>query len=427
MKAVSSNPSPDPHVIVVGAGLAGLTCAQELSAAGVAVSVLEATDGVGGRVRTDELDGFRLDRGFQVLLTAYPEAQRFLELDALDLRPFFPGAMIRTGGRFVQLADVWRRPVAGLAGLLKGVVSPADALRMARLRSRVQRGSPEERRAQPERSSAQRLRDDGFSEHLIQRFFRPFFGGVFLDPDLATSDRQLEFVFRMFAAGDIAVPARGMGEIPRRLAERLPDGSIRLGARVEAVEAPGVHLDGGEVVPGDAVVLACDGSAAAGLVAGLEEPSWRGTTCLYFEADVPPLEGPLLVLDGDGTGPVNNLCVMSQVSPEVAPPGRTLVSATVLDTAQRPDDALESRVRAQLRDWFGVTADGWRHLRTYRIQHALPDQSPPTPGVPVLPTRLDDGLYVCGDHRADSSINGAMASGRAAAAALLEDLRRPGG
>lgn len=407
-------------VVVVGAGLAGLSCAVELLTAGMRCLVLEASDAVGGRVRTDEVDGFLLDRGFQVLLTAYPEAHRLLDYDALELRAFYPGALIRSGGSFQRLADPWRRPLDGVAGLLSGAVSPADALRIARLRARVRRGPLAELRSRPERATADRLSGEGLSPAIVDRFFRPFFGGVFLDPELATSDRQLEFVFRMFAEGEIAVPARGMGEIPRQLAARLPAGAVRLGARVEAIDGCTIRLAGGERIEAAAVVVAADATGARTLVDFPGPPRWRGVTCLYFAAERPPVAGPMLVLNGEGRGPVNNLCVMSEVSPACAPPGRSLVSATVLGTAGTGE--LEAAVRAQLREWFGPQVDGWRLLREYHIERALPDQRPPTPEAVPLPARLGGCRYLCGDHRADGSINGAMASGRAAAAAVVEDL-----
>jgi len=406
-----------PRVIVVGAGLSGLSCAVDLHRAGAAPLVLEGSDGVGGRVRTDEVEGFLLDRGFQVLLTAYPEARRLLDYRSLSLRRFFPGAVIRSDGRFARLADPWRRPLAAVGGVLSGLVPPADALRIARLRARVRRGS-----ALPERPTRERLHAEGLSEGIVERFFRPFLGGVFLDPDLETSDRQLEFVFRMFSAGAIAVPAAGMWEIPRQLAARLPARALHLGERVVALEQDGVRTADGGGARGDAVVVATDGTAARELVALPGELRWRAVTCLYFAAPSPPVPGPVLVLNGEGRGPVNNLCVMSEVSSRYAPPGQALVSATVLGVGGEGEGDLERGVRDHLTEWFGGEVAGWRHLRTYRVERALPDQSPPTPQPRLQPSRLREGLYLCGDHRADASINGAMASGRAAAAAVLEDL-----
>lgn len=411
---------PQPRVVIVGAGLAGLSCAVELARTGVDCTVLEAADDIGGRVRTDVVNGFRLDRGFQVLLTAYPEARRLLDYGALRLRPFFPGALIRTDGRFRRLADPWRRPMAGIASLMDGAVGLTDALRLARLRTRllVSRHAI----SPSPHSTAHRLAAEGFSEAFVGRFFRPFFGGVFLDHELETSASQLDFVFRMFASGDIAIPALGMGAIPHQLATHLPPATIRTHCPVDGVEPTAVRLADGTRLAADAVVVATDAVAAAHLLPLGHPPAWRGTTCLYFATDEPPDLGPILVLDGDTSGPVNNLCVMSAVSPDLAPPGTGLVSATVIGTDGRPMADLEHAVRRQLQSWFGAGVTGWRLLRSYRLDHALPDQSAPAFDPTPRPPRIG-GLYVCGDHRADSSINGALASGHAAARAVLDDLK----
>ena len=269
--------------------------------------VLEASDGVGGRVRTDLVDGFRLDRGFQVLLTAYPETRRVLDYPALDLRPFLPGALVRRAGRFHELSDPWRRPERAWRSLTAGVGSLADRMRMARFRGRVRRGSLEDLFRRPESSAAERLHAEGFSAEMIDAFFRPFFGGILLDRSLSASSRMLEFVFRMMAEGDVAVPAAGMGAIPEQMARRLPEGTVRLRARVAAASPREVRLDSGETIAADAVVVATEGPEAARL-AGLPAPGSRPVTCLYFAAERAPIAEPILVLDGDGTGPVNNLC-----------------------------------------------------------------------------------------------------------------------
>lgn len=409
------------QVIVVGGGLAGLTCAVELARANVGCRVFEAADGVGGRVRTDVVDGFRLDRGFQVLLTAYPEARRLLDYESLELQVFFPGALIRRGDRWLRLADPWRRPIAGLASVFGGSVSLTDGLRMARLRSRaakpIRGGRPG---SKDEVSTAARLRAEGFSDRIIGEFFRPFFSGVFLDPKLETSERQMEFVFRMFAAGAVAVPLEGMEAIPRQLASRLPEGSLATGTRVERIESGTVWTADGAAHDADAVVVATDGEAASKLVSGVRAPRWRSTTCLYYSADTAPLAGPYLVLANDPDQPVNNLCVMSEASRGCAPAGRALISVTVLRHSAEDDEHLDRAVRRQLEGWFGPEVGGWQLLRVYRIRQALPAMDPPL-GEPA-PARIEPGLYLCGDHAADSSINGAIASGRRAAAAVFEDL-----
>jgi len=409
-------------VIVVGAGLAGLCCARRLGQRGFSAVVLEASDGIGGRVRTDQVMGFRLDRGFQVLLTAYPEARAVLDYAALRLHAFYPGALVRFGGRFHRVADPWRNPLDGVAGALSPIGSLADKLRVARLRQRVCAGSLEDLFARPETTGDRLLRESGFTDAMIDRFFRPFLGGVTLDRSLGASSRMLEFVLRMFARGDAALPADGMGAIPAQIAASLPAGSVRLAAPVAAIEAGRCILRSGEVIEGRAVVVAAEGPESARLL-DLPAPSrGRAVTCLYYAAERAPIAEPILILDGDGRGPVNNLCVPSAVAPGYAPPGEALVSATVLGNPTDDDEDLDVAVRLQMTEWFGAGVRNWRRLRTYRIDHALPGTDTPTRDAPDRSIRLRPGLYVCGDHRSSASIHGAMISGRHAADALADEL-----
>ena len=433
----------DVDVAVIGGGLAGLCCARELARTDRKALVLEAAETVGGRVRTDELDGFRLDRGFQVLLTAYPEARRVLDYDRLDLRPFYPGALVRCRGRFHRVADPFRKPLAAASGLLSPVGTLGDKLRVAGLRRRARRGSLEDLFARPETATIDALRTHGFTRSMIERFFRPFLGGVFLDPELRTSSRQLEFVMRMFAAGDTAVPALGMGEIPRQLADALPSGWVLTGVGVKSIEPGSVRLNNGERITCRRVVLAADAPGAARLLADAVASTDAATvpaarhraagdpagfrsgansvTCLYFAADEAPVREPVLVLNGeDDDGPVNNFCVPSEVSSAYAPPGASLMSATVLGLPPVDDARLEADVRAQLSTWFGRSVARWRHLRTYRISYAVPR---------LLPGRSPNALLagdviVCGDHAHNPSIQGAMVSGRLAAETLTQ-VERP--
>jgi len=410
-------------VYVVGAGLAGLRCARRLHERGVAATVLEAGDGVGGRVRTDRVDGFLLDRGFQVLLTAYPEARAALDYRELELHPFYPGALVRTRGRFVTVADPFRRRWDGLRTLVAPVGSVGDKLKLASLRRRVAAGSLEELFARPETSTSEALARDGFSEEMVERLLRPLFGGLLLDRELGASSRMFEFVYRMLALGDAAIPTRGMGAIPEQLAGGLPPGCVRLGQKVAEVGDGGLVLAGGERLRARAMVVATDGPTAAGLLGEPGPPGSVPACCLYFAADQAPVDEPAVVLDGDGDGPVNHLCVPSAVAPTYAPANLALVSATVLDRPGLPRGAdLEAAVLGQLADWFGSSVLGWRHLATYQIPHAQPAQPPGALDPPARPVRVRPGVYVCGDHRDNASINGALASGRRAADALLEDL-----
>ena len=407
-------------VVIVGGGLAGLCCARELHKRGVRFVLLESSDAVGGRIRTDVVDGFRLDRGFQVFLSSYPEAQQVLNYDALRLAPFLPGAVVRSGGKFYTLTDPWRRPFAALRSLTAPIGTLGDKLRVARLRARVCKGALEERFRDPETSTIQLLTECGFSNRMIEQFFRPFLGGIFLDHELETSSRMFEFVFRMFAQGVACLPAEGMEAIPRQLAEGLPRDAVRLTSPVARVGPGSVSLESGEELNARAVVVATEGPIAARLLGADRPTAGQAVTCLYFAAFRAPVEQPTLVLNGEG-GPINNLCVPTVVASSYGPPGAHLVSVSVLGV--QPDEyRLRLDVLEQLRTWFGSEVGSWRHLRTYLIPYALPRQVPPALAEPERPVRWQPGLYLCGDHQDNASIQGAMVSGRRAAEAVIQDL-----
>jgi phytoene dehydrogenase-like protein len=422
----SSHMAQAPEVIVVGGGLAGLAAARALAAHAIPVQLLEASAEVGGRVATDEVDGFLLDRGFQVLLDSYPEARRVLDMPALDLHPFAAGALIRRGDRMGRVADPWRDPLAGVRSLVSGAFTPADAWRMMRLRSDALLGASRDPDAATQ-TTARALADRGFSDRAIESFFRPFFGGVFLDAQLSAPRTWFEFLFGMFATGSATLPAQGMRAIPRQLASALPAGTVRTSARVRSVRADGVELDGGETIRARAVIIATDARHLAVLVPGTRAPSWVGCATLYYAAPASPLGEPVLLLNGEPrTGPVNHVCVPSDVTAGYAPPGQHLVSATTIGVPSGDDATVDREARAQLTRWFGARAvDAWRLLRVSRVAHTLPRF---TPGLSVdRAVRLGDGLYACGDHLETPSINGALRSGRRAAEALLQDWGVRGG
>lgn len=410
-------------VVIIGAGLAGLVAARALHEAGRDVIVLEASDGVGGRVRTDLVDGYRLDRGFQILLTAYPELARWLDLDALALCPFEPGADVRVGGAFHRVSDPRRRPTEVLATIRAPIGTFADKLRVLALVASVVRGDPVDLLRRRDRSTLERLQGVGFSPTMIERFFRPLFAGIQLDPDLEVSGRRFDIILRMLALGAAAVPAQGMGAIPAQLAAGLPKGTVRLNAMVERLDATTAVLEGGERVSARHLVIATDGPHASTLT-GLPDPGSRPVAAVWYAAPASPTDRPILLLDGDRSGPATNVAPMSEVAATYAPPGRALVVAAVPGAPARAA-GLAAAVTTQMLGWFGTQVQSWEVLRVDVILHGQPDQRPPLD--PRRRVTLGNGRYVCGDHRDTASIQGAMFSGRRTAERLLADTGSPPG
>lgn len=403
--------------VIIGAGLAGLACARTLTGRGQTVRVLEAGDAVGGRVRTDVRDGFRLDRGFQLLNSSYPAARRMLDLAELDLRPFVPGALVHSGGRRHRLVDPRRRPREVLATLRAPVGSTRDKVAVAAL-SGYDAVAPTKRLTRaPDESAERMLRRRGISPAMIDGFLRPFLAGVFAERELRTSSRFFHLVWRSFARGTIGVPAAGMGAIAEQLAGGLPAGTVEPDAPVEAIDDGAVRLVGGQAVAAPRVVIATDPVTAGRLAPEVEVPEMNGLTTLYHSTTRAPLDEPILVLDADGDLIVNTV-VLSAAAPSYAPPGAALVSTSVLGAAHDAED-LERRVRQRLAVLYDADTTGWEHIASYPLPRALPAQPPPLDI--RKPVRVRPGVYVCGDHRDTASIQGALVSGRRAATAVLTD------
>ncbi|MFJ1704719.1 NAD(P)/FAD-dependent oxidoreductase [Kitasatospora sp. NPDC088346] len=398
--------------VVVGAGLAGLACAQDLVAGGLRVLVLEASDGVGGRMRTDLVQGFRLDRGFQVFNTSYPQVRRRLQLRALRLRPLTPGFLLAGRGERLRFVDPTRRPREA-GDLWPGrLASTRDLAALALLGARDAALPAALLRRAGEAGTYAALRSAGFSAGGIETLLRPFLSGVFLEDGLETSSRFFHLVWRSMLRGTLCLPQAGIGAVPERLAARLP---VRLEAPVSALTDAGVLLADGSELAARSVVVATDPGAAARLLPGLVVPPMRSVTTFYHAAERTPLAEPTLLVDRDG--PVLNTVVLSQVVPELSGDGRALVSTSVLGT-----EAVEPAVRARLAELYGCDPAGWEPLATYRIPAALPAM--PVPLRLSRSSRCGRGRYVCGDHRATGSVQGALASGARAARELLADRGR---
>jgi phytoene dehydrogenase-like protein len=414
---------PKPDVLIVGAGLAGLCCALELQKSGVSCQILEASDGVGGRVRTDEYQGFLLDRGFQVYLDAYPEGKRVLDYGDLDLRPFFPGALIRFSGKWYRMADPYRDFRTALTNAFNPIGSLGDKYRMLQLRKRVFRWNWRELFGAKEMGVRATLDGLGFSARMINRFFRPLYGGVSLDPSLTSSSRMFEFYFRMALEGNTSLPNEGMGAIPAQIALKLKPGTIGLEQRVTALDenTNRLTLATGEELSASTIVLATEGPEASRLVPSLGAVRSRHLATVYFAAPRVPKEGPWLMLNGNNEWPVNHAAVVSEIAPGYAPPDQSLIAATVLGKMLDDETQFALQVKDQLKRWFGRQVDQWKHLRTYKIAHAHPEVA--ARALEERPPAVRPGVHVCGDHRAGASIHHAMLSGRRTAESILETAR----
>ncbi len=411
------------RAIIVGAGLAGLTCAKVLSERGAHVTVFEASDGVGGRVRTDAVDGFLLDRGFQVYFTSYPVARRHLDHAKLDFRSFDPGAIVHREGKRTVLSDPVRDPKALVPSLLSGAATFPDKLRTAALAARALSGTAATASGEDgdaDTSTLEYLRASGLSERYIDSFYRPFYGGVFLSRSLYTSSRVFRFTFRMLATGKTVVPAKGMAEIPTQLASHLPTDSILLDSPVEALLREGDRVAGvkvkGREYEADAVVVATDAPAAGKLTGEAVPEGSVGEVCLYYETSGIG-SGKKVVLNAEEDAFVNNAVEISAVSERYAPDGRHLLYAVTLGGFSLPDDELHRRAIGDLSRMY--PEGDFRPLELRRIpygQFAQPagihDSLPPN-------RTAKPGLFLAGEYTEDSSINGSMFSGERAAGEVL--------
>ncbi len=401
------------RVAVVGAGLAGLVCARQLVEHGAEVTVYEQAGQVGGRVRTDLIDGYRCDRGFQLINPAYPAVPRELDLAALDLRAFGAGVTVAHGSQRFRLADPRRMPGAIADTVMAPVGTLAEKMAFAGWAMGSLWPVPKLLSAD-DTTLAASLDHAGVGGPLRTGVVDQFLAGVLADADQQSSATFSLLLVRSFLLGNPSVPSLGMGRVPEQLAAGLPGGSLCLGVEIEQVE-PGVLRGSMGEQQVDAVVVATDPTSAARLVA-VEPPRMRGLTTFWYGTDEPPADpthAKLLHLDADHRGPVVNSAVMTAVAPSYAPAGRQLIAATVLGA----EVAAEPEARRQLARMYGTDTSGWELIATHAIAEALPTQSAPLQV--RRPVRLADGLFVAGDHRDTASIQGALVSGRRAARAVL--------
>lgn len=390
-----------------------MTCAKYLKDAGLEATVLEASDAVGGRVRTDEVEGFKLDRGFQVFLTSYQEAKKLLNYKLLNLKALPSGARIRNGRDFFvmpnPLKDFFKAPQA----LFAPVGGLFDKFQVFQLNIDTRKISdPEDLKSR--KSTMAFLENYGFSDTMIERFFVPFFRGVFLERELETNSTLFRFLYGQFSRGEVVVPADGMQAIPEQIASHLSEDQIRLDTPVKKIDGKTIYLENGETLEAEKIVIATDAKAAAKLFGEESKTEFNGTTCMYFTSDSPlKLEGePYLIVNSNSGELIDHVFQVSAAAPSYAPEGKNLISVNVVGNREVSVEEIQN----ELVEWFG-NGHKWNHLKTYKIPEALPQYFQDS--VVKSDLKINDHTYRCGDYTAYPSLNGAMKSGREVAEMIV--------
>ena len=396
------------EVAIIGAGLAGLACAIELQKNKIDFHIFEASDGVGGRVRSDVIDGFTLDRGFQLYNPCYAEGKRLLDYQSLDLKPFTPGVAIRDGKRLRLVVDPFRSKDFRFRLLKDLPGNTLSHLGLVRYFLKYLITSDAQIATTKDISAEASLTKSGIRGSLLEKLFRPFLQGVFLESELSTSRKFLDVVLKNFLQGIPSVPAQGMQEISNQLAAKIPKEKISLNTKILRLEANKLITQEGEI-EARKIVVATDPSTAISWL-NLEPKKMHSVTTWYFKADKSVnfivKKKPILFVDAQKSGPLTNAVVLTNAAPSYAPNGEVLVSASAISPNENAD--LES-VKKHLAHLFDVNTDSWQLIKEYKIKEALPAMNPPFSL--VNSNQVTNDLFVAGDHRATSSIQGALLSG----------------
>ncbi|MGH1383676.1 FAD-dependent oxidoreductase [Kordia sp.] len=405
-------------IYIVGAGISGLIAAEVLENYGYHPEIIEATDRVGGRVKTDIVNNYQLDHGFQVLLTSYPAAKKYLDYTTLDLQPFLPGATIFTQGKQKTIGDPLRKFSLVFPTLFSGIGNFSDKLKILKLNSSLKKKSLDEIFKQPETTTLAHLQNLGFSAAMISKFFKPFFSGIFLESNLETSNRMFEFVYKMFGSGFAAIPKSGIEAIPKQLASKLQRTKFHFDKRVQKVEDGKITLENGTVLESHFTIVATEASQ---LISNLksQETDWKSCETLYFETSKRSISKPLIGLVADDSLLINN--IFYHTSLQTASTGnKELLSVTVVKDHNLSNAFLIKKVQEELQHYCGIT--NCTFLKQYTIPKALPNLQQLQYTMSPSETRLTTQTFLAGDIQLNGSLNAAMLAGEASALGVIEAL-----
>lgn len=411
----------DYKIHVIGAGVSGLVAARVLEDNGYSPIIIEATDRVGGRVKTDIIEGYQLDHGFQVLLTAYPAAQKYLNLDALDLQKFLPGATIFSKDKKQTIGDPLRNISLLIPTLFSNIGSFSDKLKILKLNGLLKKTTLTEIFEKPEQTTGQYLLNFGFSNEMITQFFKPFFSGIFLEPKLETSSRMFEFVYKMFGKGFAALPKAGIEAIPKQLKENLKQTNFLLNTEVKSVKDGKIVISDNTELESHFTIIT---TASSALVANLknQETLWKSCDTLYFETEKRSIEKPLIGLISESAALINTIFYHTSIASQ-STGKKELLSVTVVKEHNLSESELKIRVQKELQQYCDV--DSCKFIKHYSIPQALPKLDGLQYEMLPSETRLNKGVFLAGDTQLNGSLNAAMISGERAALGIVETLSSP--
>ena len=402
-----------PTITIIGAGISGLTAAVYLHKKGFKIHILEASDRAGGRIKTDLVNGFRLDHGFQVLLSEYPETKALLDYKKLSLKRFLPGATVLYDGGQFEIADPFRRPSAIFQTIFAPVGSLKDKINTFFLKNKLLKKNLNSIFTQTEISTVEQLSVYGFSNKMIERFYKPFFSGIFLENNLSTSNRMFDFVMKMFSEGDAAIPELGMEEIPKQLVAMLPENSITYNVKVSEIKKNTIICENGLRIETENIIIATEANSFAKNYITQNQTKSHQVTNVYFECEIPPTKKSVVVLNASKNKKwVNNMTVVSNISEKYAPEGKVLISVSYNGIPDIDDETLCLNMKNELSQWFGNQTLEWKKLKIYKINYALPNLEIIKNELNMKEIQINENLFICGDHLLNGSINAAMKSGR---------------
>lgn len=404
-----------PSIHIIGGGISGLIAARVLEEHGLSATIIEATDRLGGRVKTDVVDGYSLDHGFQVLLTAYPAAKKYLDFDALALQEFLPGSAIFKNGKQKIIGDPLRNLSLLLPTLFSGIGTVNDKLKILALNRRLKKKSIQNIFAEKEQTTHVYLENIGFSETIITDFFIPFFSGIFLENKLDTSSRMFEFVYKMFGEGNAALPKDGIQAIPKQLFEKLKSTTCVFNTKVKSVENGSIKLESGETLKSNFTIIA---TQASGLISNLKNQAtlWKSCDTLYFEVAKREIKKPLIGLIAAPNALINNIFYHTSLQTS-ATATKELLSVTVIDRQKLTNKQLVTEVQKELKELCNI--DYCTFIKQYNIPMALPKLQDIQYEMLPSETRLTETIFLAGDTQLNGSLNAAMIAGERAALEVI--------